>query len=112
MPVTMAVLQQRARKIGQRLSVSGATASPRFVRRWATWHNRLKTSLWGTGESAAIDEAAAQQRMAQLRKGLSAQDPDQIYGMNEAGLFFWCLSNRFRVTAGRLRRAGATKTTE
>jgi len=88
MPFTMAVLQQRAGKIGERLGVSGFTASPRFVRRWATRHKRFKTSLLGTGESAASDLAAAHQRMAQLRKGLSAQNPDQIYSMDEAGLFF------------------------
>jgi len=112
MPFTVAVLQQRARTIGKRLGVSGFTASPRFVRRWAAWHKRFKNSLWGTGESAASDVAAAHQRMAQLRKGLSAQDPDQIYSMDRAGLVFWCLPNRSYVTAGHLRRAGATKTME
>jgi len=106
---TMAVLQQRAREIGQRLGVYGFSASPGFVRRWATRHNLVNISLWGADGSAVTNEAATQQRMAGVRVDLSAYEPDQIYNMDETGLFFRCLPNRAYVTAGRRRRARGTK---
>ena len=109
LPLTMAVLQQRAREIGERLGVSGFAASTGFVRRWAARHNLVNTSLWGTGGSAATAVAAAQERMAQIRADLSAYEPDQIYNMDETGLFFRCLPNRAYVTAGRRRRVRGTK---
>jgi len=72
MPLTIAVLQKRAREIGERQSMPGFPASPRFVRRWATWQNLVRISICGTGLSAATDWAAAQERMAETRKNLSA----------------------------------------
>jgi len=108
-PLTMAILQQRAREIGERLGVSGSSASPGLVWRWATRHNLVNISLWGAGGSAATNEAATKQRMAYIRTDLSAYEPDQIYIMDETGLFFQCLSNRAYVTAGRRRRARGTK---
>jgi len=53
--LTMAVLQQRAREIGERLGVSGSSASPRFVRRWAPRHNLVNISFLGAGGSAATN---------------------------------------------------------
>jgi len=44
-PLNRAVLQQRAREIGERLGVSGLSASPGIVRRWATGHNLVNISL-------------------------------------------------------------------
>jgi len=108
-PLNMAVLQQRARKIGERLGVSGFSASSGFVRRWATRHNLVNISLWGAGGSAATNEAATQQRKEEIRADLSAYEPDQVYNMDETGLFFRCLPNCAYVTAGRRRRARGTK---
>jgi len=110
LPLSMAVLQQRAREIGERLDKSGFSASTEFVRRRATRHNLVNSSLWGTGGSAATYAAAAQERMAQIREDLSASEPDQIYNMDETDLFFRCLPNRAYVTAGRRRRVRGTKT--
>jgi len=107
--LTMEILQQRAREIGERLAVSGSSASPGHVRRWATRHNLVNISLWGAGGSAATNEAATKQRMAYIRADLSAYEPDQIYNMDETGLFFRSLSNRAYVSAGRRRRARVTK---
>jgi len=47
--------------------------------------------------------------MAETRADLSAYEPDQIYNMDETGLFFRCLPNRAYVTSGRRRRARGTK---
>jgi len=47
--------------------------------------------------------------MAETRADLSAYEPDQIYNMDETGLFFRCLPNRAYVTSGRRRRARETK---
>ena len=79
LPLTMAVLQQRARDIGERLGVSGFASSTGSLRRWAERHNLVSSSLWGTGSSAATDVAVAQERMALIREDLSAHGPDQIY---------------------------------
>jgi len=66
-PLTMAILQQRAREIGERLGVSGSSASPGLVRRWATRHNLVNISLWGAGGSEATNEAVNKQQMEYIR---------------------------------------------
>jgi len=108
-PLTMAVLRQRAEEIAANLGVTGFSASAGFVRRWAERHNLVNISLWGTGASAAADVESSQQRMAEIRTQLEAYDPEQIYNMDETGLYFRCLPNRAYVSAGNRRRARGSK---
>jgi len=108
-PPTMAVLRQRAEEIAANLGVTGFSASAGFVRRWAERHNLVNISLWGTGASAAADVESSQQRMAEIRTQLEAYDPEQIYNMNETGLYFRFLPNRAYVSAGSRRRARGSK---
>ena len=108
-PLTMAVLRQRAEEIAANLGVTGFSASAGFVRRWAKRHNLVNISLWGTGGSAAADVEASRQRMEEIRVQLEAFDPEQIYNMDETGLYFRCLPNRAYVSAGSRRRARGSK---
>jgi len=47
--------------------------------------------------------------MEEIRVQLEAFDPEQIYNMDETGLYFRCLPNRAYVSAGSRRRARGSK---
>jgi len=98
-PLTMEVLRQRAEEIAASLGVIGFSASAGFVRRWAKRHNLVNISLWGTGGSAAADVEASRQRMEEIRVQLEAFDTEQVYSMDETGLYFRCLPNRAYVSS-------------
>jgi len=108
-PLTMAVLRQRAEEIAANLGVTGFSASAGFVRRWAKRHTLVNISLWGTGGSAAADVEALRQQMEEICSQLEAFNPEQIYNMDETGLYFRCLPNRAYVSAGSRRRARGSK---
>jgi len=105
----MAVLRQRAEEIAANLGVTGFSASAGFVRRWAKRHTLVNISLWGTGGSAAADVEALRQQMEEICSQLEAFNPEQIYNMDETGLYFRCLPNRAYVSAGSRRRARGSK---
>jgi len=69
-PLTMAVLRQRAEEIATNLGVTGFSASAGFVRRWAERHNRVIISLWRMGATAAADMDSSQQRTVEIRMQL------------------------------------------
>jgi len=108
-PPTMVVLRAQAEEISVHLGVFNFFASAGFIRRCAKRHNLVSVSPWGTGGSAAKDAEASMQRMAENRADLSAYDPQQIYNMDETGLYFLCLPSRAYVTAGSRRRARGSK---
>jgi len=108
-PPTMAVLRTRAEETSTHLGVPNFSASAGFIRRWDKWHNLVNNSLWRTGGSAAADVESSKQRMAEIRGQLADYEPEQIYNMEETGLYFRCLANRACVTAGRRRRARGIK---
>jgi len=108
-PLTMEVLRQRAEEIAASLGATGFSASAGFVLRWAKRLNIVHISLWGTGGSAAADLEASRQRMEDIRVQLEAFVPEQIYNMDETGLYFRCLPNRAYVLAGSRRRARGSK---
>lgn len=104
-PPAVEVLRARAEDISAHLGVSIFCASAAFIRRWAKRQNLVNVSLWGTGGSAAADVEASKQRMAEIRADLLAYHPEQIYVMDETGLFSRCLPYCAYVTAGSRRRA-------
>jgi len=108
-PITMAVFRQRAEEFAASLGVTGFSASAGFVLRSAKRHNLVNISVWGTGGSAAADVEASRQRMEEIRAELEAFDPEQIYNIDETGLYFRCLPNRAYVMAGSKRRARGSK---
>jgi len=108
-PLTMAVLRQRAEEIAANLGVIGFSASAGFVRRWAKRHNLVNISLWGTGASAAAAVEALRQRMEEIRVQLEAFDTEQVYSMDETGIYFLCFPNRAYVSAGSRQRARGSK---
>jgi len=105
LPLTMAVLRQRAEEIAANLGVTEFSESAGFVRKWRS----VNISLGGTGGSAAADVEASRQRMEETRAQLEAFEPEQIYNMNETGLYFRCLPNRAYVLAGSRRQARGSK---
>jgi len=108
-PPKMVVLRARAEESTVHLGVFNFSASFGFISRCAKRHNLVNVPPWGTSGSAAADAKASKQRMAENRADISAYDPEQIYNMDETGLYFLCLPSRAYVTAGSRRRALGSK---
>eukprot|EP00168_Porphyra_purpurea_P018752 TRINITY_DN7135_c0_g1_i1.p1 TRINITY_DN7135_c0_g1~~TRINITY_DN7135_c0_g1_i1.p1 ORF type:complete len:534 (-),score=5.13 TRINITY_DN7135_c0_g1_i1:258-1859(-) len=109
LPVTMAVLETRARDIAADLGVQGFAGSPGFIQRWASRHRLKSVKLWGQAGSAEEAVRLGERRMAEIREELAAYDPEHIYNMDETGLQYRCLPSRPDISAGRRRRVRGSK---
>jgi len=109
LPMTMAVLETRAREIATELGVEGFFGSPEFIQPWASRHRLRSVKLWGQAGSAAESGRLGEWRMAEIRAELATYDPEHIYNMDETGLQYRCLPNRSYIAAGTRRRARGSK---
>jgi len=109
LPMTMAVLETRAREIATDLGVEGFVGSPGFIQRWASRHRLKSVKLWGQAGSAAEAVRKGERRMAEIRSDLADYDPENIYNMDETGLQYRCLPSRTYIAAGRRRRVRGSK---
>jgi len=109
LPITMVVLETRAREIATELGVEGFLGSPRFIQRWASGHRLKSVKLWGQAGSAAEAVRLGERRMAGIRADPATYDPEHIHNMDETGLQYRCLPNRSYIAAGRRRRARGSK---
>jgi len=109
LPMTMAVLETRAREIATELGVEGLLGSPGFFQRWASGHRLKSVKLWGQAGSAAEAVRLGERRMAGIRADLATYDPENIYNMDETGFQYRCLPNRSYIAWGRQRRARGSK---
>jgi len=53
LPMTMSVLEKRAREIAAERGVKGSLGSPAFIQRWASRHHIKRLKLWGQAGSVA-----------------------------------------------------------
>jgi len=109
LPMTMAVLETRAREIATDLGVEGFVGSPGFIQRWAFRHRLKSVKLWGQSGSAAKAVRKGERRMAEIGSDLADYDPENIYNMDETGLQYRCLPSRTYISAGRRRRVRGSK---
>jgi len=109
LPMTMAVLETRAREIVSDLGVEGLVGSSGFIQRWASRHRLKSVNLCGQAGSAAEAVRKGERRMAEIRSDLSDFDPENIYNMDETGLQYQCLPSRTYIAAGRQRRVRGSK---
>jgi len=109
LPMTMAVLETRAREIATELGVDGFVGSPGFIQRWASRHRLNSVKLWGQAGSAAEAVRQRERRMAEIRSELATYDPENIYNMDETGLQYQCLPSQTYNAAGRRRRVRGSK---
>lgn len=82
-------------------------ASRRWVQRWTQRHSLASVALHGAGGSVHRAEAAA--RMTDIPGLHHDLDPENIFNMNETGLFYRCLPNRSFVPVEQPQAAGGTR---
>lgn len=85
-PISVALLQVRARRIAAELGVNGLKGSPHFIQNWAARYRLYNVALWSQGRSANVAGAAA--CIAEIRTELEAYPLDRIYNMHETGPFY------------------------
>lgn len=107
LPISVALLQARARRIAAELGVNGLKGSPHFIQNWAARYRLYNVARWGQGRSANVAGAAA--FVAEIRTELEAYPLDRIYNMDETGPFYRRIPNQAYVEAGRRRRARGTE---
>jgi len=109
LPMTMAVLETRAREIATELGVEGSVGSPGFIQLWASRHRLNSVKLWGQAGSAAEAVRQGERRMAEVRSEPAIYDPENIYNMDETDLQYRCLPIRTYIAAERRRRVRGSK---
>ena len=82
-------------------------ASWSWVQRRTQRQNLASVILHGAGGSVNLEEA--EERMATIRGLLQDFQPENIFNMEETGLFYRCLPNRSFVPAEQRRAARGTK---
>ena len=78
------------------------------------WASRLAKQLgWKPktlhGEAGAVDINAIEPEIQKIREKIAEYDEDNVYNMDETGLFFKCLPNRSFVRANDAKTARGTK---
>jgi len=106
LPVSGGLLEARARQIATDLGVTGFKGSPYLIQNWAARHKLQNVTLWGQGGSADIEAVAAS--ISEIRAQLEAYPAEQIYNMDETGLFYRCIPNQAYVEAGQRKQARGT----
>lgn len=101
------MLEALARMISADQRVRGFKGSAQFIQKCARLYNMDNVSLWGTGSSADVDEAAA--HTSENRAELAGSDPERIYNFDATGLFSLCIPNHGYGTAGQCWRARGLK---
>ena len=61
------------------------------------------------GEAGGVDKDAIAGEISDLRKLVAEYDPENVYNMDETGLFFKCLPNRSYVDEENIKEARGTK---
>jgi len=86
LPMTIAVLEARARKISTYLGIEGFVGSPGFIQRWASRPRLNSVKPWGQAGSAAEAVRKGERRIAEIWSNLADCDPENLYNIDETGL--------------------------
>jgi len=106
-PLSLAILRQKALQVAEHLGITDFAASNGFIQRWASRHGLEDVALHGSGASANVEEGAA--RMAAIRQQLKGVDVDPIYNVDETGLLYRVLPSRSYVPSEDCRTARGLK---
>ena len=83
-------------------------SSDGWFRGWK-WRHEIRNSVRLHGEAGDVDLADAEVTMAELRKTLTegGYDPEEIFNMDESGLFYRCMPKRtYTLGVGDVRPLG------
>lgn len=101
LPMTMVVLETRAREVAAERGVQEFFGSPGFIQRWASRHRLKSVKLWGQAGSAAEAVRSGEQRLAESRAEVVGYAPENIYVMDETGLQYRWSQSRTYKSAGK-----------
>ncbi len=101
LPLSRSVIQARAKKEAEDRGIITFQASNGWFRGWL-WRFEIGKSVRLNGGAGDLDLAEAETRMNELRRQLAAcgYSKDNIFNMDETGLFYRCLPNRSYVCKG------------
>ena len=85
MPISFGLLQAKAVDIGRALKLDDFRAGRGYLRGFLSRTGIKSVKLHGRG--GAVDKEAAERGMEVVRKGLEAYRAEDIYNMDETGLF-------------------------
>lgn len=106
-PVSGAILETRTKRIAREQGIEDFKGSRLFVHNWAKRNCLRNFERWEQGGSADTEGVA--ERISEIRAELAAYPAEQVYNMDETGLFYRCILNRSYVESGRRRHARGTK---
>lgn len=95
LPLTRDLIKKRALQEGKRLNINDFRASDGWFRNWR-WRLGIGKSVRLHGEAGDVNLEEAEQEMSALRQRLKdgGYKEDNIFNMDETGLFYRCLPNR------------------
>lgn len=93
LPISRAIIKYRSVLEAKRLGIANFSASDGWFYRWR-WRYNISKRVTLHGEAAEIDLQAAEQEVEKLRIKLADYCPDNVFNMDEAGLFFRSIPNR------------------
>jgi len=106
-PVSFALLQEKAAEIGRRLELATFRASRGYVRGFLSLNGLASMRLHG--QAGAVDTIAIERDLEKLQEELAAFKDDDIFNMDETGLFYRCLPSQSYVSNGARRTARGVK---
>jgi len=106
-PVSFALLQEKAAEIGRRLGLATFRASRGYVRGFLS-RNEL-ASMRLHGQAGAVDTIAIERDLEKFQEELAAFKDDDNFNMDETGLFYRCLPSKSYVSNGARRTARGVK---
>jgi len=106
-PISFGLLQAEAVEIGRALKLDDFRASRDYLRGFLSRTGIKSVRLHGQG--GAVDKEAAERGMEVVQKRLEAYRAEDIFNMDETGLFFRCLPSQSYVSAGARREARGVK---
>lgn len=106
-PFTVSLLQEKALQLASELGVTGFTPSRGFVQGWARRQNVANVVLHCAAGSVNVSEA--EEQMTTIRDQLEDFDAENVFNMDETGIFYRCLPNMSYVPSEQRRAARGTK---
>jgi len=106
-PMSFVLLQEKAAEIGRRLGLATFRANRGYVRGFLSRNGLASMPLHG--QAGAVDTIAIEQDLEKLQEELAAFRDDDIFNMDETGLFYRCLPSQSYVSNGARRTARGVK---
>jgi len=106
-PISFGLLRAKAVEIGRALKLDDFRASRGYLRGFLSLTGIKSVRLHGQG--GAVDKEAAERGMEVVRKRLEAYRAEDIFNMDETGIFFRCVPSQSYLSTGARRETRGVK---